>query len=68
MSLPKRTTRYMKASPATALGLLTRCFESADAEDAFENDSYAALKMLFDRKGLREGLGIQGSKITKLQK
>jgi lipid-binding SYLF domain-containing protein len=39
--------RYMRASPVTTLGLLTLCFESARAEDAFENDATATLKSLY---------------------
>jgi hypothetical protein len=74
----------MKASPVTSLGLLTLCFESAWAEDAYQNDSDRTLKSLYgrepvakmiggkakavDRKGLMAGLGIHGSKITKLEK
>jgi lipid-binding SYLF domain-containing protein len=49
--------RYMRASPVTALGLLTLCFESAGAEDAFENDSNAALKMLYGREPLSKMIG-----------
>jgi lipid-binding SYLF domain-containing protein len=55
MSFPERT-RYLKASPATALSLLTLCFESARAEDAFEN-SNAALKMLYGREPLSKMIG-----------
>jgi lipid-binding SYLF domain-containing protein len=47
MSFPEGTMRYVKASPVTTLGLLTLCFESAGAEDAFENDATATLKSLY---------------------
>jgi lipid-binding SYLF domain-containing protein len=57
MSFPERTMRYRKASPVTALALLTLCFESVRAEDAFEDDSNAALKMLYKREPLSKMIG-----------
>ena len=57
MSVPQRTSRYMKASPVTALALLTLCFRSASAEDALENDSNAALKILYGREPAARMIG-----------
>jgi lipid-binding SYLF domain-containing protein len=47
----------MKASPVAALGLLTLCFESAWAEDAFQNDSNRTLKSLYGREPVAKMIG-----------
>jgi lipid-binding SYLF domain-containing protein len=49
--------RYTKASPMTALALLTLCFRSAGAEDAFENDASAALTFLCRREPVAKWIG-----------
>jgi lipid-binding SYLF domain-containing protein len=57
MIFPERTMRYMKASPVRVLGLLTLCFDSAHAEDPFENDCNTALRMLYGREPLCKMIG-----------
>jgi lipid-binding SYLF domain-containing protein len=47
----------MKASPVTALGLLTLSFESAWGEDTFQNDSSRTLKSLYGRQPTAKMIG-----------
>lgn len=57
MRFPAGTMRPMRASPVTALGLLTLCFGSAGAEDVFENDSSVALRILYGCEPLAKLIG-----------
>lgn len=47
----------MRASPVTALELLTLCFGPAGAEDVFENDSSVALRILYGSEPVAKLIG-----------
>jgi lipid-binding SYLF domain-containing protein len=64
--------KHLISAAVLTIALVSALAGRANADDAIVTDANAALQSLyafiFDQRGLMAGLGIQGSKITRLEK